>query len=106
MEQPNYYAIIPADVRYDNELTDKAKLLYGEITALSNQEGYCSASSEYFANLYSCSTRTIRSSITNLEENGYLKRKLIYKEGSKEIEKRLLYPLTKLSKKGFEYNGI
>ena len=100
MEQPNYYAIIPADVRYDKNLTDKEKLLYGEITALSNQEGYCWASNEYFANLYGSSTRTIRSSITKLEENGYLKRQLIYKKDSKEVEKRLLYPMTKISSPG------
>jgi hypothetical protein len=100
MEQPNYYAIIPADVRYDKNLTDKEKLLYGEITALSNQEGYCWASNEYFANLYGSSTRTIRSSITKLEENGYLRRQLIYKKDSKEVEKRLLYPMTKISSPG------
>lgn len=97
MERPSYYAVIPADVRYDNKLTDKEKLLYGEITALSNAEGYCWASNEYFANLYGSSTRTIRSSITKLEENGYLKRQLIYKKNSKEVEKRLLYPMTKIS---------
>lgn len=100
MEQPNYYAIIPADVRYDKNLTDKEKLLYGEITALSNAEGYCWASNEYFANLYGSSTRTIRSSITNLEEKGYIRRELIYKTGSKEVEKRLLYPMTKISSPG------
>lgn len=97
MERPSYYAVIPADVRYDNKLTDKEKLLYGEITALSNAEGYCWASNEYFANLYGSSTRTIRSSITKLEENGYLKRQLIYKKNSKEVERRLLYPMTKIS---------
>lgn len=32
-----YYAIIPANVRYDNELTEKAKLLYGEIMKIINE---------------------------------------------------------------------
>ena len=49
-ERPNYYAIIPADVRYDKRLKPIERLLYGEITCLSNKEGYCFASSNYFAN--------------------------------------------------------
>ena len=40
-EKPNYYAIIPAEIRYDKKLTPNSKLLYGEITALANKEGYC-----------------------------------------------------------------
>ena len=69
----NYYAIIPAVVRYDNELTDKAKLLYGEITCLSSKEGYCFATNNYFAKLYRCTTRAIQKTISKLQERGYIK---------------------------------
>ena len=48
----NYYAIIPSIVRYDKELTDKAKLLYGEITCLCNKEGYCFATNNYQRKIY------------------------------------------------------
>lgn len=67
-----YYAIIPANVRYDSELTDKAKLLYGEITCLSNKEGYCFATNKYFAKLYNCTNRAIQSAISKLQERGYI----------------------------------
>ena len=89
-EKPNYYAIIPGNVRYDPELKDKAKLLYGEITALSNKEGYCYASNNYFAELYGVTTQTIINMINNLIKKGYLERTIIYKEGTKEVEKRYL----------------
>ena len=71
--KPNYFAVIPANVRYDDELTEKAKLLYGEITCLSNKEGYCFALNNYFAKLYKCSTRAIQNSISKLEQKGYIK---------------------------------
>lgn len=69
----SYYSIIPATVRYDDELTDKAKLLYSEITCLSNKEGYCFATNNYFAKLYHCTTRAIQSTISKLQERGYIK---------------------------------
>lgn len=67
-----YYAIIPSSVRYDKELSAGAKLLYGEITALSCAEGYCWATNEYFSNLYEVSSRTIARWIKLLEEKGHI----------------------------------
>lgn len=90
MEQPNFYAIIPASVRYDKNLTANAKLLYGEITALCNQKGYCWANNKYFADLYSASIRSITRWINDLADGGYINIKLIYKNGTKEIEKRVI----------------
>ena len=62
--KPNYYAIIPANVRYDKDISPNAKLLFGEITSLCNQKGYCWATNEYFSTLYNVSDRVIRSSTT------------------------------------------
>lgn len=89
-EKPNYYSIIPAEVRYDTELKDKAKLLYGEITALSNINGQCYASNKYFAELFNVSTTTISLLVKNLADKGYIEREIEYKENSKEIEHRYL----------------
>lgn len=91
MEKPNYYAIIPASVRYDNELRANEKLLYGEITALCGASGYCWGSNRYFADLYGVSTRIIAKWVSHLEEKGYVNTKLIYKEGSKEVQERRIY---------------
>ena len=70
---PSYYAIIPASVRYDNNLPAGAKLLYGEITALSNQKGYCFASNGYFSNLYRCTPQAISKWFKQLEKYGHVK---------------------------------
>lgn len=68
----SYYAIIPSSVRYDEKLCPNAKLLYGEITALCNEKGYCWASNLYFANLYKVSARSIINWINELEQNGHI----------------------------------
>jgi hypothetical protein len=69
----SYYAIIPADVRYDKTLKPNAKLLYGEITALCNERGYCWASNKYFSGLYQVEMPTISRWISQLANRGYIK---------------------------------
>src|SRR5574344_2102723 len=96
-ENPNYYAIIPANVRYCKEIPANAKILYGEITALCNKKGFCWASNDYFAKLYGVSKKSISSWISKLEKNKFISIQMIYKEGSKEILNRyikiLAYPM-------------
>ncbi len=94
-EQPSYYSIITANVRYDNRLTDSEKLLFAEITSLSNKYGYCTASNGYFATLYNVVKETISRRISNLTKFGYLKIEII-KEGN-EVKQRKMYPLTQSS---------
>lgn len=88
MEEPNYYAIIPASVRYDKNLIKGSTLLYGEITALSNQKGFCWASDNYFSELYGVDKRSIQRWLSSLEENGYIQR-IVEREG-KQIKKRYI----------------
>ena len=89
-EKPNYYAIIPANIRYDADLTANAKLLYGEITALCNEKGYCWATNEYFANLYGVSKTSISKWISSLIQKEYIFSETIYKDETKEILNRYL----------------
>jgi SOS-response transcriptional repressor LexA len=96
-EEPNYYAILPANVRYDFDLKDKAKLLYAEITSLANSQGYCWATNKYFGELYNISSETVSRLIKDLINKGYLKSEFIYKGNSREIQQRRLYLLTKSS---------
>lgn len=93
-DQPGYYSIITANVRYDNRLTDSEKLLFAEITSLSNKYGYCTASNGYFAKLYEVTKVTVSRRIANLKECGYLQVEII-REGN-EIKQRKMYPLTEM----------
>ncbi|MCT1658867.1 helix-turn-helix domain-containing protein [Staphylococcus epidermidis] len=94
-EQPSYYSIITANVRYDNRLTDSEKLLFAEITSLSNKYGYCTASNNYFAKLYQVVKETISRRISKLQSLGYLKVELV-KQGN-EVKQRKIYPMTQSS---------
>ena len=88
--KPNYYAILTSEVRYNQNLTPNAKLLYAEITALINMNGVCFASNSYFANLYGKSKTTVSKWVSELVKEGFVEVKLTYKEGSKEIENRYI----------------
>ena len=89
-ENPNYYAIISAEVRYDKNLTANAKLLYAEITALLNINGECFATNKYFSNLYGKSVVTISKWVSELVANGYVSTYYTYKGGTKEIDRRYI----------------
>lgn len=88
MDKPSYYAIIPSEVRYSN-LKPNAKLLYGEITALSGKLGYCYASNNYFAELYGVSKNTISSWISDLKKLGFIN-VIIERNANKQILKRCI----------------
>lgn len=98
MENPNYYSVIPAKVRYDKELKANEKLLYGEISALSNKNGYCNAGNTYFAELYDVHKKTISDWVTHLKNKGYIEVELVY-EGKKIAERRIYIETRRVSAK-------
>lgn len=77
-ETPNYYAILNAEIRYDNRLSSLEKLLCAEITALSSKYGYCFATNNYFADLYGISKDTVSKRINHIKEIGHLEVQLLY----------------------------
>lgn len=93
-ERPGFWAVLPAAVRYDQDLPSTAKLLYAEISALTDQRGYCFAKNEYFQDLYSLSDRTIRRLLSDLEKRGYI----VIKDGNGGEGRRKIFaginPLT------------
>ena len=96
---PNYFGILPANVRYDKKLKPMEKILYTEITALANSKGYCYATNSYFANLYDVHKNTAGTWINNLEKLGYIKSKIIYETGTKNVKERQLFIVTPINKK-------
>lgn len=85
-EKPSYYAIIPANVRYDKRLKANEKLMYGEIVCLSNKNGYCYASNKYFSELYEVTAQAISGWVKNLEKCGYITCEYLY--NGTEIKQR------------------
>lgn len=116
MDLPNYYAVIPSYVRYDSELKSSEKLLYGEITALCDRNGYCWASNSYFAKLYEVSMETVSRWIANLKSKGYIEIKNMSFDGglttcraltkkSIPLDKKVNTPLTKRSSISIQDNN-
>lgn len=90
MEQPNYYSVIPAYVRYDKELKPMEILMYGELSSLANKYGYSFATNGYFAELYNVHKDTVSKWIKKLKDKGYLHVEIIRNE-NKEIVQRKIY---------------
>src|SRR5699024_10054010 len=84
------YAKLPLKILYDNDLTDKQKLIFGSINALSNKTGVCFASNSYLAKMHDCDERTVIRSVNKLVEKSYISKKLIHGKSKKQVIRREL----------------
>ena len=71
-EKPSYWAVLPATVRYDEKIPASAKLIFAEISALTEKRGFCYASNEYLMQLFDVSERTLQRHLKALEGRGYI----------------------------------
>ena len=88
-KKQNYYCVIPWKLLTDKNISSTAKLLYGEISALANREGYCWATNKHFAETFGIkNSTTISALIHKLEAVNY-----IYVEIKEGYKRRIwLYP--------------
>ena len=89
VSHPNYYAVIPSSVRYDDRLETSARLLYGEIAALIGEDGYCFISNAFITENYGWSDRTIARLMKSLEDNGHIRRVIIKDKTGKVAQRRI-----------------
>ena len=96
MVYPSFFSILTADVRYNKDLSANEKILFCEITALTNNKGFCSATNVYFSSLYDVDVRTIQRWISNLAKynfieisfiNGFRQIKIVINSKKKKTKK-------------------
>lgn len=87
----NFYIVIPATVIYDTNLSANAKIMYGLISGLTNEKGYCWASNKYFAEKIGVSKTAVSLWIKNLKDAGYITVEFEYRDESKEVEMRKIW---------------
>lgn len=80
---------IPKEIWLDKELGWAAKLLLVEIDSLQTN-GECFATNEYFSKFLGLSKRRITKLISELSSKGCIDVEMVYKEGSKQVEKRVI----------------
>ena len=93
------WAILPAMVRYDSKLPPNAKLIYAEIAAKINEEGYCFAHNQYFAERFKLKADTVSSLIKRLADAEYIQIDLAPQRGN--YDKRRIY----LTGKPYDFTG-
>ena len=80
---------IPKEIWLSKDLTLQERIFLVEISSLDNSEG-CFANNQYFSDFFGISKTRVSVVINSLVKKNYIASTIIYKEGSKEILKRVL----------------
>ncbi len=96
---PEYYVIIPAEIRYDKRLPIGARMIYGELTVLCAKEGYAWVSNRTLGEYYNVHKNSISRWISLLSKYDYISVELSGKDKDEriiKIKKELYVPTTKM----------
>lgn len=94
-EKLSYYIVIPTPIYDDETLKDSAKLLYGLISSLINEKGYCFASNEYLAIKRNTTSQNISRLLKELEKKEYIV--IIYLRDGAIVKNRKIYINSRLT---------
>ncbi len=85
------YSVIPARVRDDHILRPNAKLLYGELSALAQAEGYCWASNAYLAEQLGIASKTVAGLLKQLKDREHIHLEVERDEETNEVLRRKIW---------------
>ena len=66
------FSVIPTEVMINKEISSTAKIVYGLISSLTNEKGYCWASNKYLGELVGKEERQISNIVSKLCKIGLL----------------------------------
>ena len=81
---------IPKEVWLNKDLSANEKILLAEIDSLGGLSDGCFASNQYLAEFFGLSKDRISKLISGLKNKGYITVELVYKEGTCEVDKRII----------------
>ena len=97
--QKSAYAVIPAYILFNTELSDGDKILYGHISNLASMYGFCWASNGYLTELTGKSLATIKRSVKALQDLDLIRIEHV-ENGDQDQRKIFLAPIDFLQRGG------
>jgi len=91
----NWFAVITADLLYDQKITARQKLLAAIISNMANAKGYCFASNKVLSEYLGVSISTVQRDINELESKNYIGRVVKLKQNG-EVDYRALTPMSRV----------
>ena len=81
---------IPKEIWLNKDLSTNEKVLLADIASLGGMSNGCFATNQYLADFFGLSKDRISKLISSLKNKGYITVELVYKEGTYEVEQRLI----------------